>query len=491
MMKRLLRERRIEGYLALWTVLVHSLSLRIPFDWETIRFFVQPRPGRFRFREALFGSWIDLSDYGITVASLTLRPLMAWLFQLEALLFGSWAPGYHLINLAMHILCVILLYRFAKRLNLTVTGAATAALLFASHPLGTQPLWILGDRAEQFVLAGGLLALLYYRRRPGISMMGLILALYSKETAVTIPAWIFVMDFLYERNRPAPLLDVKGIIRRQWIYWAITLIYLVHRTLALGGMGGYRSVEHFRFDHVTDVLVQNLAWIFTLPHGSGWLLIPGCLLILPIFLPHAPPALRFSIAWGLIFLLPVHNLCNKWYLYIPLAAAALYAGTVLSRFDRSPKLRPHRITGVLILSAILSYMSFAELTHQKRNGDVPVAITTQTAERFPVLPAGASLAYFIQEGPSPDDLAGHFFRRKSFVVSARKHPVDAIVWDLNGTRYMPSGIPVWTRSVEAFLRLHYDDMILKAGLTGKEEAGSSPYRIALHYDPVSGILTVP
>lgn len=465
-----------------WIAAVLHPSITTWFDWETVRFFIIARPGRYRWFESLTGNWVDLSDYGITVASQTLRPLMAWSFQIETLLFGSWAPGYHLVNLLAHMLCVWLLYRFLFRNGIDSRAAWLAAMFFAVHPLSTQPLWILGDRAETFVLIGGLIALIAYPTRPLLTAGGLLLALFSKETAVTIPAWLVAWEFLGRCPEPVAV----GIrIRRLVPPFLIVLSYLFYRSLVFSGIGGYRSVDHARFDHLADVMMQNIAWLCAMPHPRAGvtvlflLLVTMCLTVSRIS--------RFSLVWMCLFLLPVHNLSNKWYLYTPVAAFAVcLAGGIHAALRRPASARPVCFGGLAVIAG-LSVLSHAELLHQHRNAEVPVRIAARVSELHPDLPRGSRIRFTLAPPPQTAELTGHFIDPSKFEIRKFKTPIESIVWDLNATRYAPDGRPVWTRSVEAALQLLYDDIGIRAVLAdpGTPDPPGLP-SVTLSYDPVSG-----
>ena len=60
-------------------------------------------------------------------------PLVHSMFWLEYRLWGLDPTGYHLVNLALHLLGVLLLYRIVR--SLALPGALFAAALFALHPV--------------------------------------------------------------------------------------------------------------------------------------------------------------------------------------------------------------------------------------------------------------------------------------------------------------------------------------------------------------------
>ena len=484
------REIRTILIIWVWSLIVHARSLSIWFDWETVRFFVQPRPGRFRWLSVWIGSWIDLSDYGIRAASLTFRPLMATLFQMEALLFGSTAWGYHLKNLSVHLLCTALLLLFCRRIGLSMRASAVAALLFTTHPLTTQPMWILGDRGEQFVLLGGLFALVMIGRHTLWALAGLLLALLSKETAVTIPVWLLVYDVLFIReSTPHPWV---ALFRRQWPFWAMLLAYLPYRGWALGGIGGYRSVHHFALGDLLGIIKWNLAWLATWPAPSSLFLIPAAAAFLPLLAFRRFPRWTFAMVWITLFLLPVHNLCNKWYLYTPVAAMALLGGVVVNGLTvRNRNTGRLAFSATCAISILFSLQSTAELRFQKNNADIPLRLSRSFYRLHPDPLEAEHICFFLPRDISLDSLRGHWLNPSKFQVKSSKSATESIVWDLNATRFLSDGTPIWTRSVEAAFRLLYDDIRLKVTLGDfRDSSHAASGCINVFYDPVRRKITV-
>lgn len=151
------------------------------------------------------------------------RPLTDLTFALDYAL-GRLDPfGYHLVNLLLHLGVVVLLHRLSLAL-LRRAGAASAegtalaaAGIFAVHPLASQAVSYVSQRAEvlaSLFYAGGLLLLLQADRR-GRSVGGVavwagafaayLAGLHAKAVAVTLPAaWILVALAL-PRGEAAPV----------------------------------------------------------------------------------------------------------------------------------------------------------------------------------------------------------------------------------------------------------------------------------------------
>jgi tetratricopeptide (TPR) repeat protein len=126
-------------------------------------------------------------------------PVLHSAFWVEHRLWGDSALGYHLVNVLLHLISVLLLYRILRRL--VVPGALFAAALFALHPVCVETVaWISEQKntlSTVLYLAAGLAYLRFDEKRQirwyalGIGLFGL--ALLSKSVTATLPAAILVV----------------------------------------------------------------------------------------------------------------------------------------------------------------------------------------------------------------------------------------------------------------------------------------------------------
>jgi len=134
-------------------------------------------------------------------------PLVHTTFWFEYHLWGLHAFGYHAINLGLHALSAILLYRLLIRLELP--GAWIAAAIFALHPVESESVAWITERKNVLSTVFYLSAALAYlrfaevghafgpaRRRWSCYFLALILfvaALLSKSVACSLPAAILLV----------------------------------------------------------------------------------------------------------------------------------------------------------------------------------------------------------------------------------------------------------------------------------------------------------
>jgi len=140
------------------------------------------------------------------------RPLLMVTYALNHAAGGYEVAGYHLVNMALHVLAVLLLHRFLLLLvpGAGETGAAwAAAALFAVHPLNSQAVNYISSRSVLLASSLLLAALVLYtlgraRRRPLLSAVSapvLFLALLSKSTAIVALALLPMMELLLPGER--------------------------------------------------------------------------------------------------------------------------------------------------------------------------------------------------------------------------------------------------------------------------------------------------
>lgn len=142
------------------------------------------------------------------------RPVLYATFLIDRSLYGLNPAGYHLLNLLLHLGCGLLLYRILT--SALSDEAATiplwTTLLFLIHPIATETVTYISGRASGLMTFFYLLALYLYSqasrqsnggRRLYLSgaLASFLLAIGSKETAVTFPLVLLLWDWLITGKR--------------------------------------------------------------------------------------------------------------------------------------------------------------------------------------------------------------------------------------------------------------------------------------------------
>jgi tetratricopeptide (TPR) repeat protein len=136
-------------------------------------------------------------------------PLVYTTFRLEHALWGLDPTGYHLVNISLHVMNALLVWRLIVRL--AIPGAALAGAIFALHPVHVESVAWITERKNVLMGVFYLLTLWCWtlfvdsrtHRRWTLYTMAIALyavALFSKTTACTLPAALLLI--LRLKNQP-------------------------------------------------------------------------------------------------------------------------------------------------------------------------------------------------------------------------------------------------------------------------------------------------
>ncbi len=143
------------------------------------------------------------------------NPLPIWTFALEQKIRGSepytgiTAPGgWHMTNLWLHLISVILVFFISKKLGLQLWGTVFTTLLFAIHPMRVESVAWITERKDvlfgMFFLAA-MLCYINHKRSKKLAHLIFtyilfILSLFSKIQAVALPLSLIAVDYLLAKN---------------------------------------------------------------------------------------------------------------------------------------------------------------------------------------------------------------------------------------------------------------------------------------------------
>ena len=248
-------------------------------------------------------------------------PVTYTTFWLEHRLWGLNPLGYHVVNVLLHLLNVLLLWRLLDRLS--VPGAWIVAALFAVHPLHVESVaWIIERKdvlSGLFYLTSFLAYVRFVESRSrGPYLLALVLfvaGLLSKTVVVTLPAALLIWHW-WQRGRIA-----TTDLLRTGPFFAVGL------AIAFADTAFYRTREVLSLDYslVERVLIAARAlWFY-----AGKLLWPTDLAVIyPLWEIEA----RDPLGWALVALAVAVPTAlwlgrGRWGSG-PLACVAFYAATL-------------------------------------------------------------------------------------------------------------------------------------------------------------------
>ena len=150
------------------------------------------------------------------------HPLTSISLMLDAQWSGLHAGGYHLVNVILHSLAVLLLFFFLRTMTGRTWCSAFVATAFAIHPLRAESVVWISERKD--VLSAvffflGLMAYVRYARKPPalgsylLIVLCLTLGLLSKAMLVTFPFLLLLLDYWpLGRFQPVSFARVRWLI---------------------------------------------------------------------------------------------------------------------------------------------------------------------------------------------------------------------------------------------------------------------------------------
>jgi protein O-mannosyl-transferase len=248
------------------------------------------------------------------------RPVFLVDFILESRLFGINPAGYHFTNLLFHIISVILLFLFLKRIKIPPLDAFLLSLIFAVLPVLTQAVaWIPGrnDMLLMIFFLGSFILLLNYLEKPAIHILLIhflliVIALFTKETAIIIPVIIggFCVFYLKTgwRKLVLPVLSwVSAIaiwmlvrstatLEKNWISPVEMLQAGVSR---IGVVLQYLGKIFFPVNLTVFPMAEDITLIW------GILALAGLVALVIYSKSYTKPLTYLGLFWFIVFLIPV------------------------------------------------------------------------------------------------------------------------------------------------------------------------------------------
>jgi tetratricopeptide (TPR) repeat protein len=352
------------------------------------------------------------------------RPMMTLGYMLVYKIFGLRPYGFHLVSLLLHALVVCLVFALTKRLTGDRKWAFVAGALFALHPIHTESVaWIAAvtdlELTFFYLITFGLFLAM---ARPGggrsarlLTAMGatFVLALFSKEQAMTLPALATVYEHFYREDRSQTSTSQK--LARYGVLWLVGATYLLLRVHFLGALAPdqkFGQLSPLQILLSAMALVGQYVWKLVWPvrlcacyvfHPSTSPFDFGVLAGLAVLLALAALFLvcwrnrernvrfaSFAILWFLATLAPVlnahwvgENVFSERYLYLPSVGVAWLAGLGATKLWSRARLRPAPRWALAFLGVTVGMLYAARIVIRDRDWNNDIVLYARTLELEP------------------------------------------------------------------------------------------------------------
>jgi len=401
-----LRERYFVGVVLLLTTLTYLGTLRFAFVYDDNPQ-IQTNP--------FIKSWKYVGQYFVSSVWKQVfpldsgnyyRPMFLLWTRVNYAVFGLREMGWHLATVLMHVLVTWLVFCVVKKMTGQFTVAWLTALIFGLHPIHHEVVaWVSGS-TESLFAAMFLASFLAYlnslesSKTIWMTVSALLygLALLCKETAIVLPAMVFVAEWIVLSSedppgRPEVVQRFGRALMPVVFYIPVALVYLVARIRILSGFGHAMSnasistwlltLPSILFFYVKHWFFPvNLSEFYDLFYQSRVSLrevfLPALVLVamaIAVWLLRKRLGVRatgHAVAWVVIPLLPALNsfvfrngeLVHDRYFYISSIGASLLVALMIERAFAGQAAvfgQPLRIVGAaLALAAILGLCAVRE-----------------------------------------------------------------------------------------------------------------------------------
>jgi hypothetical protein len=220
------------------------------------------------------------------------RPLYNIIWAFYHMIWGDNAPAFHRQLLAVHLVNACLLFLILFRLSGSRIVSSLTALFFVATPLSVETVslisWGIDDVYCMLFLLLSILCFIKIDDRPDCrgkmifaSLFLGLLALLTRESAVTLPLIVLFCDFIVIRSQKRE--SLIRYFRKRWMlhgyYFFLVFSFFIIRCWMLGGLMGYGGGSTY----VPPIIgiIRNAFWrlpgilILPLKHSTIQKIFPG------------------------------------------------------------------------------------------------------------------------------------------------------------------------------------------------------------------------
>lgn len=375
------------------------------------------------------------------------RPFGSLLFFLDFQFWGTNAAGYHTTNILLHFLTTLAIAQLIYLLSKNIAASVWTGILFAVHPVHVEPVaWISGrfDVLSACCYVATVVLYVSAHNKSGrqktllytSSLITCCAAFLSKEMSATLPFILLLISLWYGNfsQVPSPQRPFRWwpIMRPLLPYFGLFTLYLIWRTYALGGIGGYGSGQgsaHVGFSAEMIISLIHKLNRLTLPILSFQTYRPLVFLSLVLLVTILMPRhFQFGALWIIVTLLPVltlylegevHNSLAERYLYLPSVGFGFFVAGLFdvlrTSFRRPAFLKRLAVWSLLVITSLYCFQSTRSETRLWRNAsDIARTIPLEVKSMFPNMSQGW---FFLEH--LPDNFAGAYIYRLGFNIAMK------------------------------------------------------------------------
>ncbi|HIE44496.1 MAG TPA: tetratricopeptide repeat protein [Candidatus Omnitrophica bacterium] len=308
------------------------------------------------------------------------RPLSMLTYMLDYSLWRLNVKGYHLTNIALHILTALCIYWLVIILFRDALLSLLTSILFVIHPIHTEAVAYISGRPDALAAIFMLLCIISYIKQLSVpsksfivlTMVSFTVAVLCKENSLSLPVLVLLYHYIFKKKVSIKqFLPLLGIVL---LYLTARMTFLRASLSDTGNLttllqripGFFVAITNYArlilFPFHLHMEYGNK--LFNLLHPKA---ITGILILFSLvwyaFIKRSNQSLiSFSILWFFIALLPASNIplrvafyMAEHYLYLPSIGFFLALAYGLSSLYRTNKLKVFAI--VLVVSLASFYLT--------------------------------------------------------------------------------------------------------------------------------------
>lgn len=466
--------------LCVLSITAYANSISNGFVWDDHEQVVMNpslRPGAPLLHLAAANIW-GATRAGVRERSNYYRPLQMLTYRLTADVFGFDARAFHAVNLACHVVVVLLALAVLHTLTGRMSMAFAAAALFAVHPIHTEAVDWIAALPEIGFTALFLLAFLFFllargqtsppqlikpSRRVHVPFLAASLgafaaALLWKESAIVFPLIVMAYVFCLGKGG-ATMRRIGNALKLSLPYWCVLGFYFLLRLRVLGFLVIRQRnwiLSHSEFGLTALNLVSAYSWKLLAPVylNAYYVFVSvrnfrdpraiAAILFLILALGaivcglRRAPLASFAALWVFVTLIPVlnvyavgRNVFAERYLYLPSVGFCLLTVLATAWVVRSLPVRFRLPVAASALSAVV--LLSAEWTFARN----PVwlddsALFTHTLEGSPNAPFVQSMVGALQPSNSAGQVSAEAHYLRAISLAESEAPPDRLEMAIAG-----------------------------------------------------------